>query len=67
MDNFQGVQRAMLSTAETGTPLVSRGHLSEQKDRGTESLHCTTHLYESKALNRPPNGGTSRTMALDSL
>ena len=44
----------MLSTAETGTPVVSRGHLREQQqNRDTESSHNT------KAVHRPLNGGTS--------
>ena len=54
MDSFPGGQRFTLSTAETGTPLVSRGHLRvQQQNRDAESCHST------QAVNRPPNGGTS--------
>ncbi len=31
MDNFAGAQSTMLSTAEPGTPAVSRGHLREKQ------------------------------------
>ena len=51
----RGVQCTMLSTAEPGTPLVSRRHLREQQqNRDTGFNHYT------KAVNRPLNGGNFR-------